>query len=70
MTRELIKRKYPLGTRIKFVRTDLFGTKMSFKGTVVDHTDRTIEVHLDDGTKTFFLPGYDHFSTIYHEEET
>lgn len=70
MTTELMERKWPIGTRIKIVETDLFGTKKIFKGTVIgSYSEYGFCVKMDNGIMRRIWPKEDHFSVIYHEQE-
>lgn len=68
MTTELMERKWPIGTRIKMVQTDLFGNQLVLKGTVTgNYSEVGFDVSFDNGQCIGIWPGVDHFSVIYHE---
>lgn len=67
MTVELLRKKYPIGTRIKVKYVDIFGDKLYKMATVKSHAHNVLYVDFDDGTHTGLMPGYDSFSVIYHE---
>lgn len=67
MTIELMERKWPVGTRIKTVDTDLFGNKKEFKGTIVSYSEVGFYAKMDNGITRGFWPGCDQFSVIYVE---
>ena len=67
MTVELLKRKYPIGTRVKIRQNHLiFGTEFVM-ATVEDYADNELCTIGDDGYRRWLIIGHDRFSVIYNE---
>ena len=72
MTVELVKKKYPIGTRIKLIarergELEWLGLKAGDLGTVkgVGVRDGVILVEFDNGFTTLLTPGADRFSVVF-----
>ena len=68
MTVELLKRKYPIGTRVKIKQNSFIFGESFVMATVVGHAENEIETKGDDNYTRWLMIGHDQFSVIYNEK--